>query len=324
MSSDAQSIRYGMFIMPFHPPAKPPAQCYDEDLELIVAAEELGFSRVLDRRASHDEVREHRDARDLHRPRAGRDAARFGMGPAPVCLQQHHPAHVACRLAFLDHLSKGRLNLCFGAGSVTADQELYGCEPKNAAEMVDEAIETILYLWTPRSALRGRGQVLEDQADENGRHGDRHRLHPQAAAKAAPADRRAGHEPQLAEHEDRRRRGHQPFGHCLMPGNVLADTWKTYETAALEAGRTAEALRLEGRPLDLSGRHHQGSPPTGAHQLAGQQLRVHRPALRQGTGPQDLQARPQHERRRLQSRLPDGRADHRRRRRRSACGGCWS
>jgi alkanesulfonate monooxygenase SsuD/methylene tetrahydromethanopterin reductase-like flavin-dependent oxidoreductase (luciferase family) len=33
------------------------------------------------------------------------------------------------------------------------------------------------------------------------------------------------------------RRGHQPFAHCLIPGNVVADTWQTYETAALEAGR---------------------------------------------------------------------------------------
>ena len=29
-------------------------------------------------------------------------------------------------LAMLDHMSKGRLNLCFGNGSVTADQELFG------------------------------------------------------------------------------------------------------------------------------------------------------------------------------------------------------
>ena len=44
MSADAP-IRYGMFIMPFHPtrPSRS-AQCYDEDLELIVRAEELGFS----------------------------------------------------------------------------------------------------------------------------------------------------------------------------------------------------------------------------------------------------------------------------------------
>src|SRR6266571_2853716 len=44
MSDGVQTIRHGMFIMPFHPPAKPLAQCYDEDLELIVRAEELGFS----------------------------------------------------------------------------------------------------------------------------------------------------------------------------------------------------------------------------------------------------------------------------------------
>jgi len=44
MNKGAQSINYGMFIMPFHPPSKPLAQCYDEDLELIVRAEDLGFS----------------------------------------------------------------------------------------------------------------------------------------------------------------------------------------------------------------------------------------------------------------------------------------
>ena len=44
MSDRVQTIRHGMFIMPFHDPGKPLAQCYDEDLELIVRAEELGFS----------------------------------------------------------------------------------------------------------------------------------------------------------------------------------------------------------------------------------------------------------------------------------------
>jgi alkanesulfonate monooxygenase SsuD/methylene tetrahydromethanopterin reductase-like flavin-dependent oxidoreductase (luciferase family) len=33
------------------------------------------------------------------------------------------------------------------------------------------------------------------------------------------------------------RKGFQPFGHCLVAGNVLADLWQTYEKAALEAGR---------------------------------------------------------------------------------------
>ena len=37
-------IDHGMFIMPFHDPDKPLGQCFDEDLELIVLAEQLGFS----------------------------------------------------------------------------------------------------------------------------------------------------------------------------------------------------------------------------------------------------------------------------------------
>ena len=43
MTDTIQQIDYGMFIMPFHSPDKPLAQGYDEDLELIVLAEELGF-----------------------------------------------------------------------------------------------------------------------------------------------------------------------------------------------------------------------------------------------------------------------------------------
>src|SRR3954452_13590590 len=147
MNDGVQAIRYGMFIMPFHDPAKPPAQCYDEDLELVVRAEELGFDEFW--------IGEHHTMKyenivmpEIFIARALGETKSIRMGPAPVCVQQHHPAHVACRLAFLDHLSKGRLNLCFGAGSVTADQELYGCDPKNGAEMVDEAIETILHLWS--------------------------------------------------------------------------------------------------------------------------------------------------------------------------------
>src|SRR5919197_2209 len=147
MSDRLQAIKYGMFIMPFHDPAKPLGQCYDEDLELIVRAEELGFSEFW--------IGEHHTMKyenivmpEIFIARALGETRRIRLGPAPVCLQQHHPAHVAGRLAFLDHLSKGRLNLCFGAGSVTADQELYGLDPRAAPEMVAEAIDIILRLWT--------------------------------------------------------------------------------------------------------------------------------------------------------------------------------
>ena len=147
MTDRVSQIDYGMFIMPFHAPEKPLAQGYDEDLELIVLAEELGFKEFW--------IGEHHTMKyetivmpEIFIGRALGETSRIRLGPAPVCLNQHHPAHVASRLAFLDHLSKGRLNLCFGNGSVTADQELYGVDPKDGGRMVLEALDVILDLWS--------------------------------------------------------------------------------------------------------------------------------------------------------------------------------
>jgi alkanesulfonate monooxygenase SsuD/methylene tetrahydromethanopterin reductase-like flavin-dependent oxidoreductase (luciferase family) len=236
MKTDPQTISYGMFIMPFHPPEKPTAQCYDEDLELIVLAEELGFAEFW--------IGEHHTMKyenivmpEIFIGRALGETSRIRLGPAPVCLQQHNPAHVACRLAMLDHLSKGRLNLCFGAGSVTADQELYGCDPKNAPEMVDEAIEMILQLWSqdPPYDIAGKywniklSKFVDTETGIGYIPKPLQRPHPPIAvpgmSRNSPSMKTAA------------RRGHRPFSHCLVPGNVVADTWKTYETAALEAGR---------------------------------------------------------------------------------------
>ncbi len=236
MSQDVQPIRYGMFIMPFHPPEKPTAQCYDEDLELIVRAEELGFDEFW--------IGEHHTMKyenivmpEIFIARALGETRRIRLGPAPVCLQQHHPAHVACRLAMLDHLSKGRLNVCFGTGSVTADQELYGCDPKNAAEMVDEAIETILYLWShdPPYEVHGKYWPIHLQKFVDLETGIG--FIPKPFQLPHPPISVPGMSRNSPSMKAAARRGHQPFAHCLIPGNVVADTWVTYEAAALAANR---------------------------------------------------------------------------------------
>jgi alkanesulfonate monooxygenase SsuD/methylene tetrahydromethanopterin reductase-like flavin-dependent oxidoreductase (luciferase family) len=236
MSDNLHAIRHGMFIMPFHPPMKPLAQCYDEDLELIVRAEELGFSEFW--------IGEHHTMKyenivmpEIFIARALGATQRIRMGPAPVCLNQHHPAHVASRLAFLDHLSKGRLNLCFGPGSVTADQELYGADPKNAAAMTEEAMNMILKLWASDPPYEMAGKFwsihLKKSVDEETGIGYIHKpLQQPHPPIAIPAISRGSPSMKLAG-----QRGYQPFGHCLVTGNVLADFWTTYEKAALEVGR---------------------------------------------------------------------------------------
>lgn len=229
-------IRYGMFIMPFHPPHKPLAQTYAEDLELVVLAEELGFDEFW--------IGEHHTMKyetimmpELFIARALAETSRIRLGPAPVCLNQHHPAHVACRLAMLDHLSGGRLNLCFGPGSVTADQELYGVDPKLGGEMTDEAIDIIMNLWTTDPPYEFEGKFwkigLKKTVDEETGIG----FVPKPLQRPAPPIAMPGMSRNSYSIKSAARRGFQPFGHCLVPGNVLADNWSTYEQAALEAGR---------------------------------------------------------------------------------------
>ncbi len=237
--NNSQPIKSGMFIMPFHSPDKPLAQGYAEDLELIVRAEELGFEEFW--------IGEHHTMKyetivmpEMFIARALGETSRIRMGPAPVCLNQHHPAHVAGRLAFLDHLSGGRLNLCFGPGSVTADQELFGVDPKLGGEMTFEAIDAILHLWATDPPYEHRGKHwqfrLADNVDEETLIGFIHKpLQQPHPPISMPGMSKNSYSMKVAA-----QRGYQPFSHCLVAGNVVADHWQTYETAALEAGRSPD------------------------------------------------------------------------------------
>ena len=39
-------MKLGMFMMPLHPPEKDRTECFEEDIELVVHADELGFTDV--------------------------------------------------------------------------------------------------------------------------------------------------------------------------------------------------------------------------------------------------------------------------------------
>jgi alkanesulfonate monooxygenase SsuD/methylene tetrahydromethanopterin reductase-like flavin-dependent oxidoreductase (luciferase family) len=159
------------------------------------------------------------------------------MGPAPVCLQYHHPLHVAGRLAFLDHLSHGRLNLCFGPGSIPTDMEMFGIEPKQAGRMVIESIETILKVWTsdPPYAIDGEfwNVSLKDRIDLEMGIGGLHKPyqlpHPPISVPCISRGS-AGLEAAAAK-------GFLPFSHHMIGPSVLANQWETYALAAREAGR---------------------------------------------------------------------------------------
>ena len=99
---------------------------------------------------------------------------RIRIGPAPVCLQYHHPAHVAGRLAFLDHLSHGRLNVCFGPGAIPTDMEVFGAHPSETGARVAESIDMIMRLWSGELPVDIRGRFWNVTMKDN--------LHPDSAS----------------------------------------------------------------------------------------------------------------------------------------------
>jgi alkanesulfonate monooxygenase SsuD/methylene tetrahydromethanopterin reductase-like flavin-dependent oxidoreductase (luciferase family) len=233
-------IRLGMFIMPVHDPAKPPAQCYDEDLELIVRCEELGFAEAWVGE-HHSSTLENIVMPEIFIAKAFGMTHSIRLGAAPVCLQFHHPQHVANRLAFLDHLSHGRLNVCFGPGAVPTDMEMWGVEPERSGAMVAEAIDIILKLWTSDPPYEFEGKfwnvrlrkTVTPELGIGAFHKPLQRPHPpihvptisrnSAGLKAAGA------------------RGFRPISHHMASVDVLGNHWQTFAAGARAAGREPSA-----------------------------------------------------------------------------------
>lgn len=237
-SASGRAFRLGMFVMPIHDRAKPLAQCIDEDLELAVRCDELGFDEFW--------VGEHHssDVENIVMPeifiaKALALTSRLRFGPAPVCLQYHHPVHVANRLAFLDHLSHGRLNVCFGPGAIPTDMEVYGVDPKDSAGRVGEAVEMILKIWTsdPPYDIPGKfwnvslQKHLDREMGLGALHKPLQRPHPPIAI---PSISRSSVGIQKAAAQ-----GFSLFSHHMVSQDVLREQWQTYRDAAAAAGRLA-------------------------------------------------------------------------------------
>lgn len=227
-----------MFVMPIHDPKKPLAQCIDEDLELAVLCEELGFDDFW--------VGEHHSSSvenivmpEIFLAKVLGLTKRMRVGPAPVCLQYHHPAHVAGRLAFLDHLSRGRLNVCFGPGAIPTDMEMFAAQPSDTSARVAEAIDMILALWEGKVPIDLSGRFWQIKMKEH--------LHPEFGVGHLHKPYQLPHPPIYVPSISRNspglaraaERGFRFISHHLLHRDALAEQWRSYSSAAAKAGRTA-------------------------------------------------------------------------------------
>ena len=149
-------MKFGFFTMPEHPPAENWTLSYDRDIAAVVEAERLGFSEFW--------IGEHHTGGFENVPvpeymiaKASALTHTIRLGTGVVNLPYQDPFMVAERLAFLDHLTHGRLEYGFGGGGLPTDKALFGLEPSEAAPRTNEALDIIWQLLTSEEPVTYEG-----------------------------------------------------------------------------------------------------------------------------------------------------------------------
>jgi len=141
-------MELGMFMMPSHPKGVDPFQAAQWDLQMIRWADELGYEEVWlgEHFCSPYEIC---PAPDLLIAQALRETKRIRLAPGAHLLPFHHPAELAHRVAYLDHLAQGRLMFGIGSAGLPSDWKLFNVDGFSGQnrDMTAEALEIILRLW---------------------------------------------------------------------------------------------------------------------------------------------------------------------------------
>ena len=228
-------MKLGTFMMPLHPPEKSRTECFEEDIEFVVRADELGYSEAWIGQ-HHTVAWEPIPANDVFIANVLPRTKSIRLGPGVAIVPQHHPANIAVRMAYLDHLSRGRLNCGFGQGGVTTDWGLFELpDPRTQGLMTLEGIDMILKLWQTDPPFEFKGDFwnikLETPDPERGIGTllkPYQKPHPPLAMSMVKeysmAARTAG------------QRGYIPMSTNLLRSSKLAPQWQTYCQGAEEAG----------------------------------------------------------------------------------------
>ena len=228
-------MKLGIFMMPLHPPEKDRTECFEEDIELVVHADGLGFTEVWV--GQHSTMAwEQIPSNDVFIANVLPRTKNIRLGPGVTLIPHHHPANVALRLALLDHLSRGRLNCAFGQSGVPNDWTLYGVpDPKTQGLMTVEGIDLVLKLWESEAPFDFQGQFwhlkVPDSQPELGigtMLKPYQKPHPPIGMSVVKGDSMAA---RMAG-----QRGYMPISTNLVPAATVRQHWETYCAGAAEAG----------------------------------------------------------------------------------------
>ncbi len=138
-------MKFSFFMMPLHHPSENPALAFDRDISLIHLADELDFDEFFIGE-HHSGGWETMPAPEMALAKASAHAHRIRLGTSVISVPFHHPFHVAERMAFLDHLTRGRAILGVGPCALVTDKKLFGLSDAKLYPMLAESVDIVVRL----------------------------------------------------------------------------------------------------------------------------------------------------------------------------------
>ncbi len=150
-------MRLGFFTMPIHPVGRSLSETLEEDRELALVAERLGFVEGFYGEHITDAA-ETISSSLIFIAWLLRETRTIRLGTGTLNLPNHHPAAVAAQVAMVDHMAQGRFIMGISPGGLLSDAEVFGNLDKDRTAMFVEAIDHILGIWSgdPPYNLQGK------------------------------------------------------------------------------------------------------------------------------------------------------------------------
>lgn len=132
-------------MMPIHQPSENPTLAFERDINLIRLADSLDYDEFFVGE-HHSGGWENIPSPEMLLAKASAHAHRIRLGTSVIGLPFHHPYHVAERICFLDHLTRGRAILGVGPSNLITDKKLFGLPNEKLYPMMAESLDIIVRL----------------------------------------------------------------------------------------------------------------------------------------------------------------------------------
>ena len=145
MTLGPQRLRFGAFIAPFHKPGINPTLALQSDLELIQWLDRCGYDEAWFGE-HHSAGTEISASPEIMIATAAERTRHIKLGTGVVSVSYHNPLWVAERIVLLDHLTRGRVMLGLGPGSLPTDGIMIGIQQSQTRGLLEDGLAAVMKL----------------------------------------------------------------------------------------------------------------------------------------------------------------------------------